>query len=220
MHISIERPEEIIPRLGKHELHWKKGRSAYELSTAWVKANGFPPAVETVLKKAPDWENAKFLEGFFERETELGTAGRPSQTDLLVLASLPECNGVIGVEGKVDEPFGPPISDWLKDDQHGGRRKRLSALCATLGIKDDSIGHLYYQLFHRTCAAIYEAHRFRYQKAIMLVHSFDPQSKWFDAFADFAQHAGMEVAAPNEISRAKFCAGIETRLAWVSDKPI
>ena len=34
--IAIEEPDEIIPRLGKKELHWKKGRSAYELSTSWM----------------------------------------------------------------------------------------------------------------------------------------------------------------------------------------
>jgi hypothetical protein len=39
-HIPIEKPEEIIPRLGKQELHWKKGRSAFELSTAWMEAHG------------------------------------------------------------------------------------------------------------------------------------------------------------------------------------
>jgi hypothetical protein len=38
--IAIEKPEEIIPRLGKPELHWKKGRSAYELATAWMEAGG------------------------------------------------------------------------------------------------------------------------------------------------------------------------------------
>lgn len=37
--IAIEKPDEIIPRLGKKE-HWKKGRSAYELSTSWMQAKG------------------------------------------------------------------------------------------------------------------------------------------------------------------------------------
>ena len=36
--IAIEKPEEIIPRLGKPEPHWKKGRRAFELSTTWMRA--------------------------------------------------------------------------------------------------------------------------------------------------------------------------------------
>ena len=37
-HIQIEKPEEVIPRLAKQQLHWKKGRSAFDLSTAWMTA--------------------------------------------------------------------------------------------------------------------------------------------------------------------------------------
>ena len=35
-HISALRPEDIIPRLGKGESHWKRGRSAFELSHRWM----------------------------------------------------------------------------------------------------------------------------------------------------------------------------------------
>ena len=36
----------------------------------------------------------------------------------------------------------------------------------------DLVGHLFYQLFDRTYATIYEAKRFGYCRAMMLVHSF------------------------------------------------
>jgi hypothetical protein len=219
LHICIKQPTEIIPRLGKPELHWKKGRSAYELSTSWIGAGDFPPSVRAVLDKAPEWRDAKFLEGIFERETELGSSGKPSQTDLLVIAGLSNQNGIIGIEGKVDEKFWTLVGDRLSDEKSGGRMERLSRLCSTLNVDAGSVTHLYYQLFHRTCAAIYEAKRFRYPTAAMLVHSFDSKSAWFEEFAAFASAVGMPVTETNAISPTKICDGIATRLGWVSDKP-
>jgi hypothetical protein len=70
-HIPIKKPEEIVPRLGKGERHWKQGRSAYELSTKWIQADGIPPAVEAVPQAVPGWRSVELLEGIFERETTL-----------------------------------------------------------------------------------------------------------------------------------------------------
>ena len=131
-HISIERPEEIIPRLGKQELHWKKGRSAFELSSAWMQANGLPLPVRAVVEQAPEWRSTKFLEGIFERETELPGKGRPSQTDLLAIVALKDGNAILGVEGKVDEPFGPIVDDWLAGAKDQNRQDRLAGLCSTV----------------------------------------------------------------------------------------
>jgi hypothetical protein len=224
-HIPIEKPEEIIPRLGKQELHWKKGRSAYELSSLWMKAGGLPPSARAVIEQAPEWRNAEFLEGIFERETSLPSKGRPSQTDLLAILALKDGNAILGVEGKVDEPFGPLVNDWLKGTKDPNRLDRLGGLCATLGVDVKTVGELYYQLFHRTCASIYEAQRFGYKRAVMLVHSFaetctpSGMPACFDEFRKFSVAMGMPVQQPGSISPSKTCEGIEVRLAWVSDKP-
>lgn len=217
--IAIEKPEEIIPRLGKQELHWKKGRSAYELSSSWMNAGTFPASVKQVLDGASEWQNAVLLEAIFERETELGTRGRPSQTDLMCVVSLPSGNAMLGIEGKVDEPFGSRVNEWLGNDEAGGRKARLSGLCATLAVNPETVGRLYYQLFHRTCATIYEAKRFRYERGTMLVHSFSTTGVWFSEFSDFAAAVGMAVDGPGMISSPKICDGIEMRLGWVSDAP-
>lgn len=179
--IGIEKPEEIIPRLGKPNLHWKKGRSAFELSTAWMRAKGFPSAVTAVLDQAPEWRGATLLEGMFERETQLPGTGRPSQTDLLGIVSLKDGNAVLGVEGKVDEPFGELVAEWVEarltqkegedeatfkarvERSRENRARRLEALCTLLEVAGDEVTNLYYQLFHRTCAAVYEAKRFGYR---------------------------------------------------------
>lgn len=238
-HIHIKEPREIIPRLGKGECHWKQGRSAYELSTKWMQAGGIPAAVKTVLQTVPEWRPVELLEGIFERETPLPGRGRPSQTDLLAIVRLQAGNAVLAVEGKVDEPFGPLVDDWLtgradaempptepaNEDRGANRRVRLAGLCQTLSLDPGVVGRLHYQLFHRTSAALYEAQRFGYGHAAMLVHSFAPAAAapsapaGFPEFQAFAQAIGMPVSSPNAISPAKVCNGIEMRLAWVSDRP-
>ena len=224
-HIPLEKPEEIIPRLGKQQLHWKKGRSAYELSTAWVQAGGVPASVRAVIEQAPEWRGAVFLEGVFERETQLPGRGRPSQTDLLAILKLNDENAILGVEGKVDESFGPLVNDWLASAKDQNRLDRLTGLCHTLGVDQSKCGELYYQLFHRTCASIYEAKRFGYSRAMMLVHSFaEPADKstkpaWFDEFCEFSIAVGMPLLRSGSVSAPKSCDGVTVRLAWVSDVP-
>jgi hypothetical protein len=224
-HIQIEKPEEIRPRLAKPQLHWKKGRSAFELSNAWMHSEGLPPPVRTVIEQAPEWRSAMLLEGIFERETDLPGTGRRSQTDLLAIVALKDGNAILGVEGKVDEPFGPLVNVWRAEAKDQNRLHRLIGLCETLGVDVNAVGGLRYQLFHRTCASIYEAKRFGYRHAVMLVHSFaethppsmDPAC--FDDFRKFSVAVGMPVDRPGFISLPKNCEGIEVRLAWVSDKP-
>jgi hypothetical protein len=223
--IHIKNAEEIIPRLGKQERHWKVGRSAYELSMAWMKAKDVPPVVRAVLNQAAEWKDATFLEGIFERETALPGRGRPSQTDLLAILALQNGNAILGVEGKVNEPFGSLVNEWLAGPEDENRRARLAGLCKTLGVEPNIVGPLYYQLLHRTCAAIYEAKRFGYGHAIMLVHSFAvPQlpaelPACFDDFRKFSRAVGMPVAHPGTVSPPKKCEGVEIRLAWASDRP-
>ncbi len=241
--IAIEKPEEIIPRLGKPDIHWKKGRSAFELSTAWMSAKGFPASVKAVLDQADEWLGAELLEGLFERGTVLPGRGLASQTDLLGIVSLNDGNAVLGVEGKVDEPFGELVSEWLiaklkqREDEdvvsfkarversRQNRARRLDALCTLLEVAPTFVTGLHYQLFHRTCAAVYEARRFRYSRAVMLVHSFagTPEAPGlpacFEEFRAFTAAVGMPVSTPGSISPERQIADIALRLAWVSDGP-
>jgi len=240
-HIAIEKPEEIIPRLGKPDLHWKKGQSAFELSTAWMRARGFPPSVRSVFDNASEWDGAELLEGIFERETFLPGLGRPSQTDLLGIIALKDGNAIPGVEGKVDEPFGELVGEWRKggpketpgeksaakaqrERSKKNRTNRLVALCALLDVDHGSADKLFYQLLHRTCATIYEAQRFRYPRAVMLVHSFATPTTssglpaGFEDFSLFAEAVGMPIPRPGSISSVKQCGGVEVRLGWASDQ--
>ena len=213
----IKKPEDIVPRLAKQERHWKKGYSAYELAHSWVGAKGIPDPVVAVLHQAEEFRSMELIEGFFEKETHLRSRGRPSQTDLLALIGDGEGFAVLGVEGKVDEPFGPLVSEWLTDAS-ANKRARLSVLQGTLGLADHNISNLRYQLLHRTAAAIYEAQRYRVRRAVMLVHSFSEGHSWFDDFRAFADAIGTPVSSTNEISAEVEVEGVSLRLSWVADE--
>ena len=213
----ITRPEDIIPRLAKQERHWKKGYSAYELAHSWVGARGIPDPVVAVLHQAEEFRGMELIEGFFEKETDLRSRGRPSQTDLLALVGDGESFAVLGVEGKVDEPFGPLVSEWLTDAS-ANKRARLSVLQETLGLEDHNVSNLRYQLLHRTAAAIYEAQRYKVRRALMFVHSFSEGCSWFDDFRVFADAIGTPVSGTNELSAEVEVEGVFLRLGWVADE--
>jgi hypothetical protein len=217
LNVPLKKPDDIIPHLAKREAHWADERSAKELAICWSNAgNDFPPAVKRLLISSPDFHKAELVDGIFEREVDLGTAGRNSQTDLMVVIGIEEKLGVIAVEGKVDEPFGDLVSEW--NDSSDGKIKRLTALCSTLGLNPNNVNHLRYQLLHRTVSAVYEAKRYRSDQALMLVHTFSPTNKWYSDFVTFADVMGLSFDSPEGISSSKHCEGVDIRLAWVKDE--
>jgi len=216
---EIAKPEDVKSYLAKGELHWKKGYSAHELAHSWVNAGGIPAPVRSVLDSCPEYADATLVEGLFEREVDLRTPGRRSQTDLLAFIRCTHGDAVIAVEGKVEEPFGELVYVW--NDHSPGRKRRLKALCTSLGLRVNDVGHnIRYQLLHRTVSAIYEAQRYRTTRAMMLVHSFSATDASFGDFQAFAMSLGIPVQAVNQVSGERECEGIRLRLAWVKDQPI
>jgi hypothetical protein len=200
--------------LAKPDLHWKEGRSAWLLAHAWEQAAGFPPGVKAVLDTSGDpvLDGLEFIVGFPEYETPLPGGSRPSQTDLLALArNSARQLVVIGVEGKVDEPFGPTVEEWL-DGASPGKLERLGFLCEKLGLDASMVSELRYQLLHRTVAAMLEAGRFGAAAAVMMVHSFDANGAGFDDFSAFGQSLGV---TPSRDSVVAIAAPANLGLAWV-----
>lgn len=134
----------------------------------------------------------------------------------MVVAGLGDELGIIAVEGKVEESFAEPVSQW---NDSPGKRARLEALCGCLGLGPTLVMSLRYQLLHRTASAIYEARRYRCHHAIMLVHSFSPRHRGFDDFVAFSHAMDMPIDKPDRCSPPKLCEGVSLRLAWVSDAP-
>jgi len=101
LHIPLLKPEDVIPHLAGKDLHWKAGYSAQELAVAWSSSRSdFPEAIREVLDTAPEYAGDELIDGFFERDVELGSPGRNSQTDLMVVAGLRDELGIIAVELK------------------------------------------------------------------------------------------------------------------------
>lgn len=92
------------------------------------------------------------------------------------------------IEGKVDEPFGPTVGEWLVEPSPG-KTERLAYISGLLGIGEVP-PDLHYQLLHRTAAALIEAHRFDAKLAGVIVHSFSPVNRWRDAFERFVEVLG------------------------------
>ena len=182
---------------------------------SWAQAaTDFPPKVRAVLATAPEYLRAELVDGFFEREVDLLTPGRNSQTDLMVVTGISERLAIIAVEGKAEESFDLLVEDW---NQTKGKRVRLEHLCKTLLLDSSRVGSLRYQLLHRAWSAVNEAKRYRCSDALLLVHSFSPTHRWFDDFAAFTAAMGQPLSKPDTCSLPRVYEGISLRFAWVSD---
>ena len=114
LHVPVLRPEDVIHHLGS-PTHWQPGRSAKSVADLWFSANGLPPSVKSALDHDPAFKGATLVDAFFERPVDLGDGQRPSQTDLMAILRLDGRLGVLAVEAKVDEPFGPTVHEWLSE---------------------------------------------------------------------------------------------------------
>jgi sugar phosphate isomerase/epimerase len=128
---------------------------------------------------------------------------------------------IMAVEGKVDESFGPLVSEWLREAAPASKKPaRLKRLAQTLGIDVSGCETLRYQLLHRTASALYEAHRYNAEVAVMMVHSFDPSDPGFEDFARFSVAMGMAEAAATRLIGPTNREGVDLYLGWAADRPL
>lgn len=209
-------PEDVIRHLGKQHEHWKAGRSAHALSNTWFSSNALPHSVRSLFDTSPTFKSAELIDAFLEREVDLGTAGRPSQTDLLAIVAVEDRLAVVAVEGKAGEPFGEYVREWL--DESEGKAARLSALCSTFGMSADEAGPLRYQLLHRAASAVYEARRYRSSLAVLLIQSFAKDDASFADFVDFLRAVGVtEEVARGVLYGPVVCEGRSLYAGWLDE---
>lgn len=218
LHVPMIEPEDVVRHLGEQEKHWKAGRSAHALANLWFSCNALPKSLQTIFDSQPVFRDAELIDAFLERQVDLGTAGRPSQTDLLAVIGLRDQIAIVAVEGKAGEPFGEFVNQWLEDGE--GKHRRLSELCRTLNISDRDAMPLRYQLLHRAASAIYEAKRYRTKQAVMIIQSFARDEKSFANFAEFLRALGIE----GEVKRGVLFGPINYKdiyfwAGWVDDNP-
>ena len=167
--------------LAQPDIHWRAGYSARTIAHAWETSSGWPPEVAAILETTLG--PTELLLAIPEHKTPLPGGSRESQSDVFAVgrhaAGLVACT----IEGKVDEPFGPTIGEWLVGASRG-KTERFDYLCHLLGIRNCPPG-VHYQLLHRTASALIEAKRFHTRDAAMIVHSFSTTQRWFEAYELF-----------------------------------
>jgi hypothetical protein len=208
--------------------HWRPRYSAYELAHSWVSARtterGLPPPVQEAIDKNHELAGLSILLAFPEHRTSLEGGVRASQTDLWCLASCSKGLVSIAVEGKVREPFGETVAEWLSDaSARSGKPARLAAIRRELGLGESvDLSTTYYQLLHRTAAAVIEARRCHALYALMLVHSFHGD-KHFEVFAAFSGLFGAPVRTSGVHRVAQLnhpsLAPVTLYLGWAKDAP-
>lgn len=207
-------PEGWKSLLADPDLHWVQGRSARTLAHAWEDANGWPAEVAEILKSDPNLSRFRPTFAFPEYETPLPGGRRPTQTDLLVLAADGRASMTMAVEGKVDESFGPLVSEWSVDASEG-KRERLSFLAERQGLDAHSLSDVRYQLLHRCGAAKIESARNGSEVAAMVVHSWAPASEGFDDYAAFCELIGVEPG----VGRIGYSASADLWVGWAAGDP-
>jgi hypothetical protein len=176
--------------LAKPDLHWKVGKSAMTLAASWEASHPLLPP-EVAAACAALGVDAGYVAAFPEWQVALPGGATASQTDLLVLGRSTRGMVVLAIEGKVDEPLGPTLGE-KRAGASAGVTERLAFLHEILGLSTPAPDMLRYQLFHRTASAILAAREFGAAHAVMVVHSFSPSGQWYDDFAAFTQHLGVD----------------------------
>ncbi len=178
--------------LGKPELHWKTGRSAMSTAACW-EANEprLPREISDVLDASGDKSltSLELLAAIPEWEVDLPGGDRPSQTDVLAITRNEFGLVILGVEAKVDEPFGPTLGE-KRAGTSGGQLERILYLERELDCASPLEDNIRYQLLHRTVSAILTARAFHAGIAVMLVQSFSPDFRWREDFEAFAAAIG------------------------------
>lgn len=203
--ITTKGPSDWRALLGDPEKHWRAGFSAMATAQSWDA--GFPPEVAALL--GPD---AELQIAIAEHKVPMPGGGSPSQCDVFALVHGGGLDQAVAVEAKVEEPFGPSVSDWL-DAGGVNRRLRLKGICELLGLQGKVERTLSYQLFHRTAAAVIEARRFRRPVAAMIVQSFSEENRWYESFASFVDLFGVQ-AGVDSSGDTRLRDGMILRLGW------
>ncbi len=174
--------------LGKPKLHWKSGYSAMSAAACWEDNEpALPSEISAVLEAGgdPALSALELVLAIPEWEVDLPGGDRASQTDILAVTRNEHGLVILGVEAKVDEPFGPTLGE-KRSGASAGQQERIAYLERELGATEALDDAIRYQLLHRTVSALLTARAFHAGVAVMLVHSFSPASRWREDFETFA----------------------------------
>jgi hypothetical protein len=203
--------------LADPEKHWRTGFSARSLAYAWENAKGFPPEIQDLFTTSdPPFQDMELLLAIPEHKVQLApNTGHPSQNDLFVLARN-SSNSLVAItlEGKVSESFDQSLSKWNKEGSRS-KAERLTFIKNKLGLANEALPEIRYQLLHRTASAMIEAERFTATSAMMIVHSFSQSDSWFEDYQAFVHLYGIDNAVIGKLYHLGEISGINLFSGWV-----
>lgn len=216
IYIPTKGPKDWKALLAEPDKHWKTGYSAKAFAYCWEEAEGFPETVQKVFSEAPYpiFKGLAPLLAIPEYQVPLPGGSRPSQTDLFVLAHSDDGLVTIAVEGKVEEAFGPRVSEWM-ENQSQGKKVRLQSIREQLGLERQNLDHIRYQLLHRTASALIVAKWFKASDSVMLVHSFSQNQTGFEDYKGFLSLFD-RICEPDSVTLIGKKGGVDLYFAWVT----
>jgi len=214
IYVPTQDAEDWRQFLAGPDRQWRTGCSAKTLAYCWQEADDFPACVRKAFRNSSSaaFQNIEPLLIIPEHKVSLPGGSAASQNDIFVLAKFADQLVAITVEGKVDEPFDRPVSEWFQNPSPG-KQKRLEFLCSELNLPVDGVMDIPYQLLQRTVSATLLARQFQARIALMLVHSFSPRDKGFEEYAKFAALFGIR-AAKDTVQHAQMFDNLVLYLGW------
>jgi hypothetical protein len=182
------------------------------LARCWEAAGeDLPEEIATIIHDTPHpvFAESRLLLAIPEYCVPLPGGSRATQTDLFALIGGRGGLGVLAVEGKVDEEFGPTV----ESKQREGAAERLKYLHNLLGLSLEETAALRYQLVHRAAAAVLLAREFSASAAAMIVHSFSATKTWYGDFEAFVLAMSGRIQEQGLISVGER-GGIALHLGW------
>jgi len=197
--------------------HWKVGYSAMSTAMSWEKSKDIPAEIRNVLAENPDFKDLELLLAIPEYKVDLPGGTKPSQNDILAVFTNKQSLAVMVVEGKASENFDKTIFKWKQSTSASGVEKRLSFILDKIGIKDDKIDALRYQLFHRLASSVIMAEKFHAKNAIMIIQSFTENDKenHFVDYANFIQRFNISNVEKSKLYKLDHVEGINIFAAWI-----
>lgn len=162
--------------------------------------------------KDPALSGLELLLAVPEWEVALPGGETVSQTDIMAICRNELGLVILGVEAKVDEPFGPTLAE-KRSRATSGQLERITYLEKELGRKSPFGGEIRYQLLHRAVSALLTARAFHAPVAVMLVHSFSQESKWIQDFEVFCAELACDQLA-NGVFELRGIAGPRLIVGW------
>lgn len=162
---------QIAPPMGGAK-HWKDGRSAKELARYMTSEYPLiPKEIEKTLRRFTD-ESAEF-DWTAEYVTDFQSLGLGKGEGRNHDAFLFNCDVVVGIEGKSDEPFGSQMIGEALASASENKRQRISKMIQMLlGDVPENHPNIRYQLVTAAVATLLEAFSKNVNQAVLMVIVF------------------------------------------------